>query len=112
MSSTVATALLAVELAEGGRAFGPYVSVVLSEAERDGDAIDATFDSIQPPDTPSDELRRQLDALLSPATSLLTELRIAARRGDIPALASLAPSLRAVGRQLDAFVSDQAASST
>jgi hypothetical protein len=111
MSSTVATAVLAVELASRSRAFQPFVAVALAQAEREGQAIHGTFDSIQPPDARSDSLRSRLDALLAPAAAMLTDLRIAARRGDVDGLTDRARPLRALDQRLGAFVSDLEAAS-
>ena len=103
MVSAVETGRVAVETAMRGRAFAPYLSVVLSEAEDDASAIQGTFDSIQPPDPRSDQLRSQLDDLMTPAVSSLSDLRIAARRGEFARLPSLAESLAKLSDQLNSF---------
>jgi hypothetical protein len=103
MVSTVNAARLTVASAAQARAFAPYVSVALSDAEDDGSAIQGAFDSIQPPDEASDRLRRELDRLLTPAVSALSELRIAARRGELARLPDLAVPLTRLAGRLEAF---------
>jgi hypothetical protein len=108
-ASAVETALLAARAADDARAFGPYLSVTLSEAEKDASGAQATFDSIQPPDTASDELRDQLDAMLTQAVGILSELRIKARRHELPALAAVAAPLEELGTRLADFADAHAA---
>jgi alkanesulfonate monooxygenase SsuD/methylene tetrahydromethanopterin reductase-like flavin-dependent oxidoreductase (luciferase family) len=103
MRAAVGTASLAAELAGRDRAFAPYLSVVLADAEEDASAVQGAFDSIQPPDTRSDRLRGRLDAMLSQAVSTLGQLRIAARRGKLGLLPDLARALPALSARLDAF---------
>jgi hypothetical protein len=66
-------------------------------------AAAGVFDGIQPPDRRADELRDQLDELLTEATGTLAELRIAARRGELAELPELAAPLTKVADQLHAF---------
>jgi hypothetical protein len=102
-ASAVETARLAVDAASQDRAFGRYLTQVLTEAEEDADAAQGTFDAIQPPDGRADELRDQLDGLLGQATDTLTELRIAARRGHTAGLAEPAAPLAELAAKLHAF---------
>jgi hypothetical protein len=101
--SAVRTAELAVDVADRGRAFPPYVSVLLGETEADASGAAATFESIQPPGASSDRLRNELDDLLTEATDELSTLRIAARRSDLEALADEAADLPRLADELDAF---------
>jgi hypothetical protein len=103
VASAVETARLAVDAAEGGKAYGRYLSQLLVEAEEEAGAAQGTFDAIQPPDQRADELRGHLDELLAEATDTLAELRIAARRGRLAELAELAGPLAEVADQLHAF---------
>ena len=103
VASAVQTATLAVNAAEGGRAYGRYLTQVLIEAEEDAGAAQGTFDAIQPPDGRADELRDHLDELLGQATDTLADLRIAARRGRFAELADLAEPLPKLAEELDAF---------
>ena len=103
VASAVQTAALAVDAAEGGKAYGRYLSQVLVEAEEDAGAAEGTFDAIQPPDRRADELRDRLDELLGEATDTLAELRVAARRGRFADLPELAEPLPKVAEELDAF---------
>jgi hypothetical protein len=101
--SAVQTGRLGARVGTDGRALSPYLSVLLAGAEDQASAIQSTFDSIQPPDARSDDLRDELDGLLTQAVSALGELRIAARRGDDRALAEKAEPLRDLARQLADF---------
>ncbi len=102
--SSVETARLGARAASDGDAFGPYVSVLLSEAEEGASHAHATFDSVQPPDAHADRLREQLGALLTQADEHLSKLRIAARRGELGALSHLAEPLGPLARKLARFV--------
>jgi hypothetical protein len=104
--SSVRTASLAVDVAERDRAFPPYVSVVLSDAEDEAGGAVSTFDSVQPPGRSSDRLREQLGDLLDRAESALSAARIAARRVDDDALAAQAAPLDEVATDLEAFIGD------
>lgn len=102
-ASAVQTALLAVDAAKDGKAYGRYLTQVLVEAEDDAGSAQGTFDGIQPPDDRADELRASLDELLGDATTILADLRIAARRGRFAELPELAKPLPEVAAKLDAF---------
>ncbi len=101
--SAVQTARLTAENATRGRAFGPYVSVVLSESEEQASSAQGLFDSIQPPDAPSDDLRTELDAILDHAIEVLADLRITARRHRLDLLRAIARPLKDVAADLVAF---------
>jgi hypothetical protein len=103
VASAVETAGLAVDAASEGKAHGRYVVQVLVEAEEDAGSAQGVFDGIQPPDRRADELRDQLDELLTEATGTLAALRIAARRGELAELPELAAPLTEVAEQLHAF---------
>jgi hypothetical protein len=105
--SAVETARVSVLLSSRGDVFGPYVSVLLTEAEEDAGSVQATFDSIQPPDARSDALKRELDRLLARAVTSLTELRIASRRVDVDALSHLGRPLSGIAAELEQFVAAQ-----
>jgi hypothetical protein len=102
--SSVQTARLAARLATRGDLYGPYTSVVLSEAESALGGATATFDSIQPPDHHSDQVRSELDTLLARSSDVVSRLRISARRGEIGTLDREAKPLDRVARDLDAFI--------
>jgi hypothetical protein len=103
-ASDVATVLLVTNAASRGRAFGPYAALVVSDAEEALSGGQGTFDSIQPPDAQSDELRDALDELLGQATDDVAQVRIAARRGSLADLAEVAEPLNADLRGLERFV--------
>jgi hypothetical protein len=104
--SSVETARLTTKVADRGDAFGPYVSVVLSESEVAASKAQNTFDSVQPPDGSSDATRDHLGRLLNRATDVLSQLRITARRGELDRLAHEAAPLRRLARQLNRFIDD------
>jgi hypothetical protein len=103
VASAVETARLAVDAAGDAKAHGRYLTQLLFEAEEEAGAAQGTFDAIQPPDERADELREQLDELLTEATHTLAQLRIAARRGRLAELGELAAPLAEVAEGLHAF---------
>ena len=103
VASAVETARLAVELAAQGRAFATDLSVVLTEAERDTRGSSDIFASIQPPDPSSAQLRTQLLDLIQRAESVLSDLRIAVRWGDLDLLPEIGRPLGSLGGELSDF---------
>ena len=101
--SAVETGRLAADTAGRDDSFATTLSVVLADAEADASGARDIFESIQPPDARSDELRSQLDSLLDRAVDGLSRLRITVRRGEISALPRVAQPLAAVSRDLEAF---------
>lgn len=104
--SAVRTAELATDVAVRGRAFPPYVSVLLRDAESDADGAASTFERIQPPSARSDRLRSRLGDLTSEATDVLSALRITARRADLDALGPRSRDLEGLADRLDAFANE------
>ena len=102
--SNVQTARLVAEAAAKGNVFGPYASSVVSDAEESLDGLSGTFGSIQPPDGRADDLRDELDQLLSDALDHVTDVRIAARRGELATLDDTAAALAGDAEHLEAFV--------
>ena len=78
--SVVATVQLAADTSSRGRAFGPYLSQLISEQEGVLDGVIGTFGSIQPP-SGADRVRDQLSAILDDAATHVTDVRVAVRRG-------------------------------
>jgi hypothetical protein len=103
MVAVVETARVTAGAAGSGRLLAPYVAVTLSNAEDDANGIVATFDSVQPPSAAADALRAGLDAALQPAASTLAGLRIAARRGQLDRLPSLAEPLGELSARLERY---------
>ena len=103
VASAVETARLAVEVAAQGRAFAPDLSVLLAEAERDARGSFDIFASIQPPDPGSARLRTQLLDLIQRAETVLSDLRIAVRWGDLDRLPDIGGPLGALGGELSDF---------
>ena len=102
--SSVETARLAARVGSDDRAFGPYLSVVLSEADQGVGHAQSVFEGIQPPDRHSDAVRRHLIRLMNRASERVARLRIAARRGDLDTLERRAAPLQRSARQLNAFI--------
>src|SRR4051794_10767969 len=101
--ASIETAQLAAEAASKGKAFGNYLTVVLSEAEDDTAGVHTTFDKIQPPNASADQQRDDLDDLLDEAESTLSDLRIAARRGHLDRLADIAAPLGDLSDRLQKY---------
>jgi len=91
--SSAETVRLMATSASDGNAIGPYVSGVVSEAEDAANKAQDTFDSIQPPDEKADHLRDQVDDVFSSTTDHITDVRVAARRGQLDTLAEVARPL-------------------
>ena len=104
--SAVSTALLTVDIAGRDGLFPPNVSILVQEAEVDATSAESAFASIQPPDPASDRLRAELEDLLGPAVDGLSELRIAARRGDLESMEAIAGPLRDVAGGLERFAEE------
>lgn len=103
MRSAVETARFVALVAARGKALSPFVGVILTDAEQDASAIEGQFDSIQPPGARSDQLRQQLDALLSKASATISEMRIAARRDQFTRFQRIAQPLEGISGQLETF---------
>jgi hypothetical protein len=109
-ATTAASALSAVETtrmiadaASRGNAFGPFTGVVVSDAEEAVSGLSGTFGSIQPPDARADQLRDELEQLLGDALDHVTKVRIAARRGDLSHLKTIAAPLDDDAKKLGDF---------
>jgi hypothetical protein len=102
--SAARTAVLSTHSFSDGGLPGTYLEPVLEDAEQTLGSVRDTFDSVQPPATSAaDDLRGALDPLLESASSDVTDLRIAARRGRSGDLASAADDLSGVADRLEAF---------
>ncbi len=101
--SNVETVRLVARTASAGNAFGPYTSLVVSDAEEGLSGLQGTFDSIQPPDERADALGRELEGLLSDSLEHVRDVRIAARRGQLAELATVAEPLTDDASKLEAF---------
>jgi hypothetical protein len=104
--SAVQTARLGARVGTRGDAFGPYVSVILSESETAVTRAQGSFDRVQPPDRRSDRTRDHLGRILDRANDAVSQLRINARRGELDRLEREARPLRALARELRAFIED------
>jgi hypothetical protein len=107
--SALQTALLSVQTSQRGRMMQPYLETVQSESEDAFSSIQATFDSIQPPNTATaDKLRQSLDVLLADGADEMAQSRILARRQATAKLAAQARKLVATAEGLDKFVREHA----
>ena len=105
--SQLETARLAVQTAARGSMLHTTLEIVLSQAEDGYNSVQATFDSIQPPNTEeADKAKDKLDQILSDGSDGLAQMRIAARRSDAGTLNSASRDMGKVSQQLQAF-SDQ-----
>jgi len=102
--SAVQTGRLGAQSARRDDTFAPYLAVLVSDAENTASGAQTTFDSVQPPNGKSDNLRDHLDPLLTRAVDALSQARIAARRADFDEVAKQGPNLAKSARELDRFV--------
>ncbi|MDQ3877562.1 MAG: hypothetical protein M3290_04330 [Actinomycetota bacterium] len=102
--SAVETTLLAAQTAAKGNAFGNYLSPTFRDAEDTATAVQGSFDLEQPPNRAADQLREALDKLLSQASSVIMDVRIHARRGQLDRLANVAQPLVNISSDLDDFI--------
>jgi hypothetical protein len=102
--SCVQTVLLAATTGAEGDAFGPYLSVTVSDQEEALAGVQGTFGSIQPPGTDADEVRSELDDLLSTALQHVTVVRVEVRRGHLDRQDGPAHDLEADATALSDFV--------
>ena len=102
--SAVETARLTARIGSDGDAFGPYVSVLLSESETAATRAQDSFDRVQPPDSVSDATRARLGRLLDRSNDVLSSLRISARRGELDRLEHQAAPLQPLAAQLNRFI--------
>jgi hypothetical protein len=102
--SQVQTARLTVQASLHGKMLQSYMETMLSDAEDALSSIQATFGSIQPPDTArADRLRDDLNKVLSNAADALSQLRIDARRQHSDKLAIEVAALGPIADKLEAF---------
>jgi hypothetical protein len=106
--SEVQTARLAADAAARGNAFGPYTGLVLGDAEESLGGLQSTFGSIQPPDERADEVRDDLGSILSDAEDHVADVRIAARRGQLAELDTIAAPLDDDIDALESFLEEHA----
>jgi hypothetical protein len=108
--SQLETARLAVETAKRGNLLHATLKIVLSQAEDGFTSIQATFDSIQPPNSDeADKVRDKLDQILSDGADGLGQLRIAARRNDSAQMNQVSADLAKVSQQLQALSDEPSA---
>jgi len=104
--STVETVRLAAQTGSEHNAFGPYLSIVVSDAEEAISGVQGTFASIQPPGGPADDLYDELEAILSNASGHIRAVRLAVRRGDLVSLADVAEPLAEDSDRLTSFIEE------
>ncbi len=101
--SVVETVRLTARAAAEGKATGPYVGVVISDAEDSLDGLSGTFESIQPP-AEADRVREALSGMLGDALDHVAEVRIAVRRGELSGLGRVAEPLGGDAEALRRFL--------
>jgi hypothetical protein len=104
--SRVETVRLAAEVAGDDGAFGPYLSVLISDQEDALSGLQGTFASIQPPNERSDDVRAELVELLNVAIDDVAAARIAIRRGQFDELAAMAEPLADDATTLSRFIEE------
>ena len=100
LRSQVQTARLTIRAVRSGDSTHPAASVSLKEAEEDADKAAAAFAGYDPPRGTSD-LRSDLTTLGDEVTSALSDLRIAAARGEWQSLPQVAAPLPKLSERLD-----------
>jgi hypothetical protein len=106
--SAVETVRLLARTAADGDAFANYTAVAVSEQEDTLGGLRGTFESIQPPDARSEELRARLSELLTRAVDDTAAVRIEVRRGHLDALSEVAAPLAPVAVELAALIEELA----
>jgi hypothetical protein len=102
--SELETVVLTSSAVLDGKMMQAYAETVVSEAEDALSSVQASFDSIQPPDdTVSDQLRSEVDELLSAGLGDLAELRIELRRGAGQQVAQLSDAMKQTSAKLSAL---------
>ena len=99
--STARVAALALDARVGDRLTLAYADTVVTEAEEAIDPVQASFGVVDPPEPALDELRSDVLDQLADAGDLLADARIAVRRGDSDAMATLAGELRGVADAME-----------
>lgn len=99
--SAVQSTRMAIRDAVRGDALAAYVAITIQNAEETASTAQGHFDSIQPPDERSDQLRTRTSERLGDAVDLIARARIAARRTDVGALRRLDPALKDLAGVLD-----------
>jgi hypothetical protein len=103
MVSPVASGELLARLGGEGKLLGAYAKTATTGALDEAEDVQSAFRHIQPPDASSEPIRRQLDRLLERSTNALTDLRIAARKGDLEALGGFERRLSRLAARLEHF---------
>lgn len=102
--SELETVVLTSGAVRDGKMMQAYAEIVVSKAEDALSSVQGSFDSIQPPDdTVSDQLRSEVDDLLTAGLGDLSDLRIALRREGGEQVAQLADALKQTAVKLSAF---------
>jgi hypothetical protein len=99
--STARVAALALDARVGDRLTLAYADTVVTEAEEAIDPVQASFGVVDPPEPALDELRSDVLDQLADTGDLLADARIAVRRGDSDAMATLAGELRRVADAME-----------
>jgi ABC-type transporter Mla subunit MlaD len=102
-ASAVETAIVGAKAAAKDKVLNNYLSVLLGDCEDRATKVQGTFDSIQPPNRRADDLRSELDDLLTAAVDDLGEVRIVARRGRPQELANKVDDLADDAKKLEDF---------
>jgi hypothetical protein len=99
--STARVAALALDARVGDRITLAYADTVVTEAEDAIDPLEASFGVVDPPEPALDELRSDVLDQLADTGDLLAQARIAVRREDSDAMATLVGELRRVADTME-----------
>lgn len=101
--SAVQTTALTLDAADKG-SLSSYNAGIIGDQEDAITKTQGTFDSIRPPNNAMDEVRDQLDELMTKATDHVSAARIAAQRGDGDALMKQKQPLQSDAKALSDFI--------
>ena len=104
-SAQAASAQAAGQLAIDRRAFSPYLTVVVSDAEGALSGIESTFSELQPPTAADEQTRQEVLDAVGQTLDTVSELRIAIAQGHVPSQADIA-TLQQLQDQLDALAGE------
>jgi hypothetical protein len=100
--SEIRTALMAVRAGSDGKLPDAYLVTVLEDAEDAMSSTQESFRSLQPPaDVDAERLRAELATLLTRGVDGVSQLRIAASRGDLQHVAGTEKDLGIVADALE-----------
>ena len=103
MVSELQTVLVATKAQLDSRSWWRYADVVVTDSETAATSIQSTFASRQPPSRSSNRIYSETSTALSDAADLITQMRVALRQQDIPAMEKLRPKIAKAASDLESL---------